>query len=488
MDFVKKVKETLISLIPIVILVLILNFTIAPLGPYLGHFLIGALMLFVGLTLFLLGADVGFSPVGERLGVVLAQKKNVFLLLSIGFLIGFAVTFAEPDVNVLAVQVVTMNPAINKNVLKVVISVSLGVFIDLGLLRSILKWRFNLLMNLLYLAVFALIPFAGQRMSSIAFDASGSTTGPLAIPFILGIGLGVSNATSGKTEDSFGFTGISSIGPVLGVLLLAFFVRSGSGAVADTSVHSATENLGQVFLSVLKNTAMGLFPLLIIIVVLNFAMLKFPPVKRRIIFWGILYGFVGIVVFLTGVEYGFAPVGRLLGSALGNKFSDFTVPSLIALLLGAIIVTAEPAVWVLTSQVEHVTAGRIKRNTVLLTLSIGVSFCVVLSVIRVYLNINYILFVFIFIGLALILSWFSPPLFTSLAFDSGGVASGPMSTSFVLSFIMGLSGSADLGFGVVGMIAMSPLVAIQLLGIIYKVKEKKNFSKKEVGTDDFNEG
>lgn len=460
--------------------VLILNFTIAPMHEHMGPFLVGSLMLFAGLTLFLAGAESGFSPVGERLGVVMAQKKNLAFMLILGFLIGFGVTFAEPDVNVLAYQVNSMNKSINPTLLKLLIAIGLGLFIDLGLIRTIRRMKLNLLLNILYLMVFALVLVAGQAMASISFDASGSTTGPLAVPFILAIGLGVAQSSSGGSEDSFGLTGIASVGPIFAVLMMTVFSRGNASAAAGTA--EAAEEAMRLFpkmLEVLKNTSIGLAPLVILIVVLQFTLLKFPPVKFRLICTGIFYGFVGIVIFLTGVEYGFSPVGKLLGQILASKYSSMLVPSLIALVFGSIVVLAEPAVWVLTNQVEDVTAGRIKHTTVMLALSAGVAVCVALSVIRVYLNINYLVFVFVLVGLSLILSWIAPSLFVAIAFDSGGVASGPMSTTFILSFIMGLSGSAELGFGVVGMIAMSPLVAIQILGVVFKIKEKKVEHRKE---------
>lgn len=480
MDLLTKAKETLFSLVPIMAVVLVLNFTIAPMDGAIGPFLIGALMLFAGLTLFLSGAEVGFSPVGERLGVVMAEKKSLPLMLGLGFLIGFGVTFAEPDVNVLAYQVSSMNRSINPSVLKFLIATGLGIFIDIGLLRTIRRYRLNMVLNIFYLVVFAMVPLAGQAMASISFDASGSTTGPLAVPFVLAIGLGVAQASSGGSEDSFGLTGIASIGPVFAVLLMALFSR-GNAAAAQEGAHAAEQAVKFLpkLLEVLKNTAIGLAPLVAVILILQFTLLKFPPVKFRLICLGILYGFAGIVIFLTGVEYGFSPVGRLLGQLFAAKYSSMLIPAAVALIFGAIVVTAEPAVWVLTNQVEEVTAGRIKHTTVLLALSAGVAVCVALSVVRVYLNINYMVFIYIFVGVSLILSWITPPLFVGIAFDSGGVASGPMSTTFILSFIMGLSGSAELGFGVVGMIAMSPLVAIQILGVVFKVKERQFAKKKE---------
>ena len=476
----KKAKETLLSLVPIMAVVLILHFTVAPMPGFIGPFLIGALFLFVGLTLFLAGADVGFSPVGERLGEALAQKKSLALMLILGFLIGFGVTFAEPDVNVLAFQVSSMNNDINPTVLKFLIAIGLGLFIDLGLLRTIRRFRLNVVINILYLAVFALVPLAGQAMASISFDASGSTTGPLAVPFVLAMGLGVAQASSGGSEDSFGLTGIASVGPIFAVLILAVFSHGNAAAVAESGeVVEEVMTLGHKFLEVLKNTSIGLAPLVAMIIILQFVLLKFPPVKFRIICMGMLYAFIGVVVFLTGVEYGFSPLGRQLGVLFAGKFNSMLLPVVVALIFGAIVVTAEPAVWVLTNQVEDVTAGRIKHTTVMLALSAGVAVCVALSVVRVYLKLDYMWFIYILVGLSLILSWITPPLFVGIAFDSGGVASGPMSTTFILSFVMGLSGSAELGFGVVGMIAMSPLVAIQILGVVFKVKERKIQKKKE---------
>lgn len=480
MDLFRKAKENLMSILPIVIIVLILHFTIAPMPEKIGPFLIGSIFLVAGLTLFLSGADVGFSAVGARMGSALANKRNLPLILAVGFLIGFGVTYAEPDVNVLCNQVHSMNPSVNAVTLKLLIALGLGVFIDLGLLRSLKNYKLNIVLNIMYLVCFALVLFAGQAMASISFDASGSTTGPLAVPFILALGLGVSKASAGSSEDSFGLTGVASVGPVVAVLIMAVMTKGAASSQAAETAAEASSALGSVLLHVLKNTAIGIAPLLLLILVLQVSLMHFPPVKFRIICAGIFYSFVGIVLLLTGIEYGFSSLGLTLGSELGNRFDSFLVPSLLALLFGAIVVLAEPAVWVLTKQVEDVTAGRIRSMVVMVALSVGVSLCVALSVIRAYFNINYTIFIFVFVGLALILSWITPPLFVGIAFDSGGVASGPMSTSFILSMIMGISGSAEMGFGVVGMIAMSPLVAIQILGVLFRYKEKKALGQKEV--------
>ena len=475
MDLVKKLKETLTSVIPIMLIVLVLNFTIAPLGAQrLLHFLLGGLLLIVGLTIFLAGTEIGMVPVGEKLGSVLTHRKNVWFMLTVGFIIGFAVTMAEPDVSVLASQVHSLNPAISERTLVLMVAVGLGIFVDLGLLRTVTGVPLRWVLIGFYLIVFALIAVIGQSMASISFDASGATTGPLAVPFILALGLGVSASTKNSQDGSFGLTGIASIGPILAVAAMALTSSKAAGAAGATAVSEAgAASFGSTLVSMLGETALGFAPLLAIILLMQFTMLHFPKIKFRNIMFGIAYSFVGIVIFLTGVSYGFVDVGMYLGKTISQNYSSVLVV-VIALVFGGIVVIAEPAVWVLTRQVEEVTAGRIRSTMVMIFICMGVSVAVALAMVRVLLHINYLWFVFIGVGLALLMTLVTPPLFTGIAFDSGGVASGPMSTSFLLSFALGVSGSADMGFGLVGLIAVSPLIAIQILGIIFRAKEKKS--------------
>ena len=471
MDLVSKVKETLISVIPIMVIVLILNFTIAPLGELLWPFIWGGLLMIIGLSLFLAGTDIGMVPVGEKLGSVLAHRRSVWFMLAIGFVIGFAVTLAEPDVTVLSNQVHSLNSSIPRVLLVVMIALGLGIFVDIGLLRTVAGFPLKWVLVIFYSIVFVLVCFTGQSMASISFDASGATTGPLAVPFLIALGLGVSSSTRNGRDGSFGLTGVASIGPILAVSIMALISRN--GAASDVVGEAAGRaSLIHCLLNTLKGTAIGFAPLLAIILVMQFTVLHFPRIKFRNIILGIVYSFVGIVVFLAGVEYGFTEVGRYLGQTISRNYHQ-TVVLGVALLFGGIVVFAEPAVWVLTGQVENVTAGRIKRSMVMVFICIGVAFAVALAILRILLHINYLWFVLIGVGSALIMTFFTPPLFTGIAFDSGGVASGPMSTSFLLSFALGVSGSADMGFGLVGLIAITPLVAIQILGIIFRFKEKK---------------
>ena len=476
MDLVSKVKETLISVIPIMVIVFILNFTIAPLGELLWPFIWGGLLMIAGLSLFLAGTDIGIVPVGEKLGSVLAHKRSLRFMLAVGFVIGFAVTLAEPDVTVLAKQVNSLNSSIPRMLLVVMIALGLGVLVDIGLLRTVVGFPLKWVLIIFYSIVFVLVSITGQGMASISFDASGATTGPLAVPFLIALGLGVSASTKNGRDGSFGLAGVASIGPILAVSLMALVSRTGaaSGSVQEAAGKAT---LIHCLLHTLKGTAIGFAPLLVIILVMQFTVLHFPRIKFRNIILGIVYSFIGIVVFLTGVEYGFTEVGRYLGQTLSRDYNPSVVVG-IALLFGGVVVFAEPAVWVLTGQVENVTAGRIKRSMVMVFICIGVAFAVALAILRILLHINYLWYVLIGVGTALIMTLFTPPLFTGIAFDSGGVASGPMSTSFLLSFALGVSGSADMGFGLVGLIAITPLIAIQILGIIFKFKEKKG--KREV--------
>ncbi len=479
MDFAAKLKETLISVVPIVITVLILNFTAVPLGSHLGSFLIGSLLLVAGLSLFLGGVDISMVPVGQKLGSVMASRKSLPLVLILGFIIGFGVTFAEPDVSVLANRICALNPGMNSRTLTFMIAVGLGVFIDLGLFRALKGLSLRSVVLTFYLAVFVLMYFTGQSTASMAFDSSGATTGPLAVPFVLAMGLGVSNSTRGKTDSAFGLTGIASIGPVLAVGLLALGMGGGSSAVQEAATGAVQVlTFSHVITHVLRNTLVGFSPLLAIIIILQLTLLKFPRIRFRNICFGLFYSFVGIVLFLSGVEYGFSEVGVMIGKTLSEGY-PFFVLLLVSLVFGAIVVLAEPAVWVLTDQIENVSAGRIRKRQVMVFMCMGVSAAVALAMLRVHFSINYLYFVFGGVGMALILSFFSPSLFTGIAFDSGGVASGPLSTSFLLSVAIGASDSPEMSFGLVGLIAISPLITLQILGIIFRVKEKKTDRREE---------
>ncbi|MBQ0167379.1 MAG: DUF1538 domain-containing protein [Treponema sp.] len=477
-----KLKENATSILPIAAIVLLLDFTVTPLGTTMTfQFLFGAVLTILGLTIFLLGADIGIIPIGEKVGTALTRKRNLPLLLGVAFIIGFMVTIAEPDVQVLAQQICSINPAISSTVLVLSIAFGIGLFVALGLMRTVLQIPMKYFMTIAYIAVFALAAFTSETFVPLAFDASGATTGPMTVPFIFALGMGVASKQS--KDDSFGLTGIASIGPIMAVLILGLVTAGNSSAVSAGASEAAGEAaatvqgirvFGALLPDILKESALALLPLVAMLFLFQFWMLHLPPRQLIRMCFGLVYAFVGLVMFLTGVNGGFMPAGEIIGSMIGGA-SYKNVLILLGVVIGAVVVCAEPAVWVLTEQVEDISGGAIKRKVLLLTLSAGVACAIGLAMARVLFRFSIWYILIPGYAIALILTFFCPKLFTAIAFDSGGVASGPMTSTFILSFTLGASqasGGNPLtdAFGVIALVAMTPLIAIQVLGLIYSHK------------------
>ncbi len=472
MALIHKIKETIVSVVPIMVLVLILNFTAAPLSPLtLLRFLIGGIFTILGLSLFLLGADIGIIPIGEKGGAALTSKKNLPLFLCVSFAIGFIITFAEPDVQVLAQQVQIINPAVNSTLLVAMISIGVGLFVSIGLLRTVLQIPIKLFFLIFYVLLFAAAFFTPSDFLSIAFDAGGATTGPMTVPFILALGMGVAAVHGGKNNhtDSFGLTGLVSIGPIIAVIILGIIMGNSN---STTLIPEAAANpvLGHIIPEVFVEVSKALLPLIILFILFQLFLIKMPPKQIIRMSAGLIYSFLGLILFLTGVKYGFMPAGTELGAVLG-KPENAALLILVGAIMGAVVVCAEPAVWVLTHQVEHISGGSIKRKTLLTALAFGVSLSIALSMIRVTHGFSIWFYLIPGYTLALLLMVFCPKMYTAIAFDSGGVASGPMTSTFILSFTLGASlasggNPVTDAFGVIAMVAMTPLIAIQILGIL----------------------
>lgn len=499
MNFMEKIKEILVSVVPMMIMVMILHFTVAPLpGPSLASFLFGGFLLIIGLSIFLTGVDIGMLPIGQRIGSKITQKGNIFLLLAVGFIVGFVITIAEPDVQVLASQVSSVDPAVKAKPLVFMIAAGIGFFVLLGLARILFQVPYRIAIIISYIIVFSLAAFVPQKFVGIAFDAGGSTTGPMTVPFIMALGIGVASvrknhASSEVQDDSFGLVGVASVGPILAVTLMGLMVSSGMGEVTGIEAEIATEvvetahdsvensNVFSTFAALLpeifKKVVNALLPLLAVIIIFQIFLLKMPSRQVRKIAIGTIYTFIGLVIFLLGVEGGFIPAGRAVGEKVATVANgNLLVP--LGLIFGALVVSAEPAVWVLTKQVEEISAGHIRRPLLLFSLSAGVALAVALAMLRIRFGFSIWYYLLPSYALALILTIFCPPFFTTIAFDSGGVASGPMSSTFIMSFALGashaLGGNVIMdAFGVVAMIAMIPLVAIQFLGVLYNHVQKK---------------
>ncbi len=475
----EKISESLSSVLPITIIVLILSFTLAPMpiGTLL-MFLLGAVMLIVGMGFFSLGADIAMMPMGEQMGRKLGASKNLPFIMAICFFIGVTVTIAEPDLTVLAQQV----PAVPDMVIILTVAVGVGIFLMLSMLRTRKGWSLSRTLFVLYVIVFVLSIFVPNEFLAVAFDAGGVTTGPITVPFIMALGSGLAGVT-GKNDDNFGTVALCSVGPILAVMLLGVFYQSSDVAYTPFEIPLVTDSqeVGYQFAAGLpeymKEVALGLLPIILFFFVFQLVSIRLR--KRAIIkiVVGILYTYVGLVLFLTGANVGFMPAGYFLGQTIAALPQDWILVP-IGMIVGYFIVAAEPAVHVLNKQVEEVTSGAIPQKAIQLSLSIGVALSLGMAMLRVWLGIPIYYFLVPGYAIALILTFFVPKIFTAIAFDSGGVASGPMTATFLLPLAMGaceaLGGDILMdAFGVVAMVAMTPLITLQILGLAYRIKSAK---------------
>ena len=494
-----KLKEAAVSVFPVTLIVLLLsctpivNFTLTETVVFAGS----ALALVLGMALFNLGADMAMTPMGEQVGSGLPKSGKFKLLLIICFVMGVFVTIAEPDLSVLASQV---KEVIDGTTLIFTIGVGVGAFLVLSVLRVVFRLSLSHLMTFFYLLLFAIaaliVESGNASFLPLAFDSGGVTTGPITVPFIMALGAGVASALGDKhdRESSFGFIALCSIGPILAVMLLGLFA---GGEVPYTLPDYSMENrlgfaLFETVLHTGKDVLIALIPIAAFFFLLQFFILKLP--KKRIIqiVVGIFYTFFGLVIFLAAVAIGFMPIGYEMGVQLASGHPALLVG--FAFLLGLTVVLAEPAIHVLNKQVETVTGGAVSKRSMLIALSLGVGAAITLSVIRVIFDFSVLYYLIPGYFLSLGLSFFVPKLYTAIAFDSGGVASGPLTSSFILPFLIGvcaaLQGESKIlldAFGLVSMVAMTPLISIQILGfraVAQKTIREHIAMRRILGADD----
>lgn len=437
----------------------------------------GAVLILVGMMFFTLGAEMAMTPMGERVGSCLTRSKNLVMIILLAFLLGFIVTISEPDLQVLAGQV----PAVPNMILILSVACGVGGFLVAALLRTLFGIPLPPLLIVFYLIVFALALFVPGDFLSIAFDSGGVTTGPMTVPFIMALGTGVSAIRSDRNaaDDSFGLVALCSIGPILAVMILGMIYNPQDG-VYTAAVLPEVENsrqLGQLFASGLptymEEIALSLFPIFLFFMIFQFLMLKLSRRKMVRILIGLAYTYVGLVLFLTGANVGFMPAGNYLGQVLtGRDHPEIIIP--IAMVIGYFIVKAEPAVYVLNKQVEEITDGAISAKAMGTGLSAGVALSLGLAMIRVLTGISILWFLIPGYAAALGISFFVPRIYTAIAFDSGGVASGPMTAAFLLPLAQGACAAhggniVTDAFGVVAMVAMTPLITIQIMGLASKI-------------------
>ncbi len=493
-----KLRESLISVLPVSVIILIVGLT--PLAKLETReiivFLVSSIFLILGISLFNLGADLAMTPLGEQTGTGLTKSKKLGLLFSICFVMGVLITIAEPDLSVLAEQV---SAVINPTLLIVTVGAGVGLFLLIAVIKIVFKKDLTSILMFFYMALFILAALLYERgrasMMPLAFDSGGVTTGPITVPFIMALGVGIALTMGGREarENSFGLVALCSVGPILAVLVLSL-TSSGSLTyeVVDYSLESGFDYIMRIMGRTALEVARSLGLILLFLICMQKKILKFPIRKIIRVLIGMIYTFVGLVIFLTAVSVGFMPVGYKVGTLLAQNNPVYL--AIFAFIIGCTVVLAEPAVHVLNKQVEDVTGGTVTKLQMTISLAIGVGTSILLSVIRIIFGFSLLYYLIPGYLIALGLSFFVPKLYTAIAFDSGGVASGPLTSSFILPMAIGacvaLQGSESvmsLAFGVIAMVAMTPLITIQILGFraIFTSRMKyKAAMKRIISADD----
>ena len=478
----EKTMESLSAVLPITGIVLLISVFLVPieLGTVVMFF-VGAVMLIFGMGFFQLGAEIAMTPLGEGIGVQMSKTKRLWAVILIGLVMGVIITVSEPDLQVLAEQV----PSIPNIVLILTVALGVGIFLAIAVFRTRKRISLSALLIALYIALIAVSFFVPKEFLAVAFDSGGVTTGPMTVPFIMALGVGLASMRSDEnsSSDSFGLVALSSVGPIIAVLILGCFFKPTEAVYSSGGVASVvtTRDVVKVFLNDLphyaKEVLVSLLPIAAVFLIFQLITRRYHRRQVLRIVFGIVYTYIGLVLFLCGVNVGFAPVGAFLGGALASmSFKWVLVP--VGMLIGYYIVKAEPAIRVLNHQVESVTDGAISVKMMNRCMSIGVAISVGLAMLRVLVGISIEWIIIPGYVIALVLSRFVPKIFVGIAFDSGGVASGPMTSTFLLPLSIGVCKAlgGDLmtdAFGVVALVALTPLIAIQLMGLVYKLKTSK---------------
>ena len=480
-----KIKESLISVLPVTLIVIILNLT-----PLINlsikeilTFSVSAIALILGIGFFTLGADIAMTPMGEHVGAGLTKAQNLKLLVIVCFALGLLITIAEPDLTVLADQV-------GSDLIITFVGVGVGIFLVLAILKIAFKKDLASILMYFYMVLFALallvlsVDSNNFQLIPLSFDSGGVTTGPITVPFLMALGVGIATTMGGRnaSENSFGLVAMCSVGPILAVLVLSL-VNGGDISAPSVNDYLIAENIGEytvhTLVATVKDVGIALGLVVAFFFIVDFIFLKLPKRKLLQIIVGTIFTYIGLVVFLTAVHVGFMPVGFKMGSDLASS-SEVAV-TIVAFVLGLVVVLAEPAVHVLNKQVEEITQGTVSKKAMMIALSVGVGTSICLSVIRIIFGFSILYYLIPGYLISLGLSFFVPKIYTSIAFDSGGVASGPLTSTFILPFAIGacvaLGGNilSD-AFGIVAMVAMTPLITIQLLG--FTAIYRKRFSEK----------
>ncbi len=499
MKILRTIKETFISSLPLAAIIVVC-LIISPMADTANYvkLIIGYISVVIGQALFIVGLDSSILPIGHMVGATFSKyKKPVFILL-FGFLFGVLATVAEPAISVLARQINLIMPVVDSTLFIWITATGIGIGVATALVRIIKNINIKLIFALLYIATFILVFFAPEEFVALAFDGSGATTGDVSVPFILALGIGISATFSkNKTnDDSLGIIGIASVGPIISVLLYGIILKVTSGGVlppANDYVAGADGNLTAILTGNMRDVALAVLPIILISIPFQIFAFKLPKREFLKMLFGVVPVYIGLLVFLSGIDFGFAFIGQYIGeiffdSSRPNNFYWLLLP--MGFVLGGAITVSEPAVSVLGTQIEDLTNGHIKKLTITLTLALGIGVASMLSILKILTQVNILYFLAPLYAIAIIMMKFTPPLFVGLAFDSGGVTGGALTSAFLTPLTLGIAQSVAKmtgsemsiltnGFGIIAFISVTPLIAVQALGILYNIRSKKLVSAEE---------
>ena len=492
LKFFQTVKETFISSIPLAVIIVIC-LCIAPLDSFNDYLkiIVGYACVVFGQSMFLSGLEASILPIGRMVGGSFARYNKLAFVLSFGFIFGLLATIAEPALSVLAKQINGIMPLVNSTLFIWITGTGIGIGVAIALLRIIKNINIKLVFAILYALVFILVIFAPSEFVSLAFDGSGATTGDVSVPFILALGLGISaTASKSKTnDDSLGIIGIASGGPIIAVLLYGVIVKAVNGGLPPEQPFdmSSAGGIGDIIVHNLTDVALAVLPIILISIPFLLSLIKLPKKTFAKLMLGVIPVYLGLLIFLSGIDFGFGFIGQYIGQMFfePDKPEWFKWLLLgVGFILGAAITVSEPAVTVLGVQIEALTNGHIKKTTIRVTLALGIGVASLLSILKILTGINILYFLVPLYALSLAMMIFTPKLFVGLAFDSGGVTGGALTSAFLTPLTLSIAQAAALaegsemsiltnGFGIISFISVTPLIAIQVLGILYNVRLKR---------------
>ena len=495
-------KETFLSSLPLAVIIVIC-LLIAPLPSFSDYLkiIVGYVCVVIGQSLFLVGLETSILPIGRMVGGSFAKYNKLAFVLSFGFVFGLLATVAEPALSVLAKQINAIMPLVNSTLFIWITGTGIGIGVAIALVRIVKNINIKWVFAILYSLVFLLVIFAPNEFIALAFDGSGATTGDVSVPFILALGLGIS-ATFSKSktnDDSLGIIGIASAGPIVAVLLYGIIIKATRGELPPENAYdmSSSRGLLDIILGNITDVALAVLPIVLISIPFLLFLLKLPKKKFVTLMLGVIPVYLGLLIFLSGIDFGFGFVGQYIGQMFFEESRPEWFKWLllaVGFILGAAITVSEPAVTVLGVQIEELTNGHIKKMTITVTLALGIGVASLLSILKILTEINILFFLVPLYAIALVMMIFTPKLFVGLAFDSGGVTGGALTSAFLTPLTLSIAGEVAAarggemsiltnGFGIISFISVTPLIAIQALGIIYNIRLKK--AEREAAEESF---